>query len=501
MAYTDQMVLGGSHGLMVSNTPTNVPIPVISENWYSATQVNTTHEKFGFFGSDVAYNTFYPEVTPAQFNPSEDEFIEPLFRLLSACIVAKQYMPTDFSKPGVLKNSMNLLVGQTVYCDHDDAVGNSMGAVKEVTWQNEYKDPSGVTIPAGINGLLRIDAKANPRVARGILMDPPSVHSNSVTVQFEWEPSHKFKDLYEFFDKLGTFDDKGEMIRRIVTKIVAYKETSLVTHGADPFAQLIKDGKLNNPIYAGRVYNSFSEDMVKRYQLTNPEKYATIVDYKQMATMYNTSEPINIGQTDNTNNKNENNMNELEKFLEGLFGDGMLSLAEGSQASSELALTQIKELAKFYAENKDVAAKVANLETSLSEKTAEVTNLTTQVASLTEKANLGTSYLKELRDSVEASYKKLLPAEATADAHIIALIQAETTGAETLKSLGKTYESQLKEKFPVTCSKCGSHDVNRASSRNQGEVEEDHNASVAKLSADDIIMGISKDRRFGTETK
>lgn len=55
----------------------------------------------------------------------------------------------------------------------------------------------------------------------------------------------------EFYQKLGTYDSKGEMVRRIVTEVVRYLETSLVSHGADSFAQKIgSDGKIVNPTFA-----------------------------------------------------------------------------------------------------------------------------------------------------------------------------------------------------------------------------------------------------------
>jgi len=66
------------------------------------------------------------------------------------------------------------------------------------------------------------------------MMSPPSIHSNSVTVKFGWEPSHKFETDSEFFDKLGTYTKKGELIRIVVNLIKSYHETSLVSHGADP---------------------------------------------------------------------------------------------------------------------------------------------------------------------------------------------------------------------------------------------------------------------------
>ena len=91
----------------------------------------------------------------------------------------------------VLKKSMQMLIGQTINIDHEIAVGNAIGAVSEVFWQPAYKTKSGIEVPAGINAVLKIDGKSNPRIARGVMMDPPSIHSNSVTVRFKWEPSDR----------------------------------------------------------------------------------------------------------------------------------------------------------------------------------------------------------------------------------------------------------------------------------------------------------------------
>ena len=51
-----------------------------------------------------------------------------------------------------------------------------------------------------------------------------------------------------------------------------------------------------------------------------------------------------------------------------------------------------------------------------------------------------------------------------ADETIVTMLNAETTGMVTLISLTKDYQARLEEKFPMTCAKCGSHDVSRASS-------------------------------------
>jgi hypothetical protein len=113
-----------------------------------------------------------------------------------------------------------------------------MGAVKDVMWEESYKTPGGIVIPSGINARMKLDGKSHPRVARAIMMDPPSIHSTSVTVQFLWEMSHNLSQE-EFFKKLGTFDKDGKQINRVASLVKRYHELSLVGHGADPYAQKI----------------------------------------------------------------------------------------------------------------------------------------------------------------------------------------------------------------------------------------------------------------------
>lgn len=461
----DTMVLGSGHSMMVGNLTNKIALPSFSEKFYQASRVEVN--KFGLFGSNTDYNTYYPDVTPEDVKPKDSEFIEPVFRMLSNCIVAKNYMPTEFPKD-ILKASMGLLLGQTVNCDHETEIGNAIGSVKEVSWQNAYTDETmGIEIPAGINAVLKIDAKANPRIARGIMMDPPSIHSNSVTVQFEWKPSHSFEKEWEFYDKIGTIAEDGTMVRRIVTNIISYKETSLVSHGADPFAQIIKNGKINNPQYAGATYYSFS-DMPPMDEKTLRSKIAYL-DFKDIRSndiMYNTSKPNYEG---NQNPKIQNDMNELQKFLDQLFSDGVLSLAEGSTPSMEVALSQVKDL--VVAKN-SLTQEKAKADQKISELQGEVTSLKEQISANQAMVNIGTSHLSEVRSSAIASYKKLY-GDDKVDQNILALLEADSTNIETLLSLKATYDAQLDEKFPMRCAKCGSHDVSRASSSIQGNDPED----------------------------
>lgn len=485
--HVESMIIGSGHTIMAGFLPKGVEPQAFSENFYKWNHVSQESvEKLGLFGSDIDYNTYYPGLTKEDLTPNSDEFIEPVFRLLSSTIVSKNWNPTDFGQPGVLKASMKMLLGQTVNCDHSTDIGNAIGSVSQVMWQEAYKDGNFV-IPAGINGVLKIDGKANPRIARGILMDPPSIHSNSVTVQFKWDKSHPGMDDRDFWDKLGTYDEKGNMIRKVVTEVVRYLETSLVSHGADSFAQKIgEDGKIINPEFAKRTWTSFSEyqeQTKKAYYFTDFKD-----DFKSFQEHNDTPEN-NINHL-NTNTK-ENTMT-LAEFLESLYGDNMLSLAEGQEKTAEVALQMVKDLVQG---KNDLQTQVDNLTTEKNTLAEQVSNKDAEIANLTAMATVGKNHIASLRETVVANYKKLKGD--AADETIVTMLNAETTGLQTLISLNKDYQAQLEEKFPLTCSHCGSHDISRGSSVQEPEkdlVDTTKNSEVN--STEDILKGIYNNKMY-----
>lgn len=464
----DSMVIGQGHTIMAGYIPEAVGAKAFSENYYK--WKNPTPDsiaQFGFWGGDIDYNTYYPNLDKSELTPKDEEFIEPMFRLLSETIVSKNWNPTDFGQNGVLKASMKMLLGQTVNCDHETNIGNAIGAVSQVMWQEAYKDGS-FTIPGGINGILKIDGKANPRIARGILMEPPSIHSNSVTVQFKWDKSHPSMEESEFYQKLGTYDSKGEMVRRIVTEVVRYMETSLVSHGADSFAQKIgSDGKIINPTFAKRTWSSYEEyrdDKSKQYFFTDYKS-----DFSSFQEKDDTQGSFNDNQEGDEKSKtnNKENMNkELQEFLESLFGKDMLTLGEGQEMSQEAAVSLIQNLVSS---RNELQTSVDNLTTEKNSLTEQVTNLNAQVANLTEMATVGKNHIASLRENAVGTYKKLMGENA--DETIVTMLNAETTGITTLISLTKDYQARLEEKFPLTCAKCGSKDVNRASSVSEDDTQ------------------------------
>lgn len=452
----DFLTVGQGHTIMAGYVPSVIKPEEFSENFYKWSKISKESvEKLGFFGSDIDYNTYYPDLKAEDLKPKDDEFIEPMFRLLSATIVSKNYNPTDFSTPGVLRASMKMLLGQTVNCDHSTDIGNAIGSVSQVIWQEAYKEGN-FTIPAGINGVLKIDGKANPRIARGILMDPPSIHSNSVTVQFKWDKSHPELDDREFYEKLGTYDAKGNMVRRMVTEVVRYLETSLVSHGADTFAQKIgSDGKIINPDFAKRTWNSYSEYNEDR------SKNFYFFDYKSDINSYqenNDTTELNNINISQTNKLEDTDQMDLQEFLQTLVGAGLIQLEEGTELTADFIRESVRTLVSSQT---TLSEKVTNLETEKTTLSEQITNLNTQVANLQAMATVGTNYIAELREKVVGNYKKLNGD--SVDETIVNMIQADTTGLQTLISLNKDYEVRLEEKFPLTCKSCGSHDVNRSS--------------------------------------
>ena len=259
------------------------------------------------------------------------------------------------------------------------------------------------------------------------------------------------------------------MVRRIVTNVVRYLETSLVSHGADSYAQKIgPDGRIVNPGFANRTWNSYSEykeDANKIYYFQDLKELG-----KQDENLDDTLHLINK-DPENHEPKNNQKMNqELKEFLEKLFGENMLQLEEGKEVSTELALQLVK----------GCVSNVTSLQEQITTKDTEIANLKasiaskdTEIANLNELATVGKNHIANLRESTVTTYKKL--AGDQVDETIVTMINAETTGLQTLLSLKKDYEARLDEKFPLHCAKCGSHDINRASSAEESHDDTTNN--------------------------
>ncbi len=167
--------------------------------------------------------------------PKEEDYIRVRFRALSQAILPGHWI--DLTVPGVLEAGVEKLRNQTVYANHIfwDVEG-WLGSVSKAEWDEEGKASGGV---AGINAEYKIDALMNPRIARGLLMKPPAIHSTSLTFLFSFDFSHpRLVEEGKFWVNLGE-EIEGEIVRLIVTEIREIWEASLVFQGADRQAKQI----------------------------------------------------------------------------------------------------------------------------------------------------------------------------------------------------------------------------------------------------------------------
>ena len=166
----------GSVDLGLSGINTAIATPAVTHHNYEG--FDTRGFQFGNLWSSINDPKFYSDVTASDIVPKEEDFIEVTFRLISATTVgAGTWKATDFTNAKVLKASMDKLNGKPIYKDRETDLDNWVGVVKGTRWSAETTE-NGVKIPAGIDGLMLIDAKTNPKIARGLLLG--SIFSNSV---------------------------------------------------------------------------------------------------------------------------------------------------------------------------------------------------------------------------------------------------------------------------------------------------------------------------------
>lgn len=419
---------------------------------------------FGLFDrSSPNYTTYYPEVTQEDFTPKDSDFIEPVYRLLSNTVVQQTYNPIEFPED-VLKSSMSKLIGLTVNVDHETALGNGIGVIKSVEWQPSYKIGS-FEVPGGINGRLRIDGKSNPRLARGIMMEPPMVHSNSVTVAFQWRPSHNIGEQ-EFYDKLGTYDKEGKLIRKVATVIKFYLETSLVGLGADPFAQKVN----NNGIIVNPTLSKSREPVTKKSLMdntTNKVSTVYVMDWKENGKIIDV---VSNGLEKFSKNNDNNNKNmELLRFLETTFGLEQNSLTEENYTEKLSAIgIKLSELTNEVNGLKNPTEEslknypVQVIANSISELNSLKALIPTGMSmeTLVNMSSIGKDSIDSLRNDTLRLYRLSLGSNKE-DEVLINLIN--TTDYNNLKALNTQYDSLTDKSLEFVCNDCNSHNVTRAS--------------------------------------
>lgn len=468
----DIICLASGHSMIMGNMPKSLNLKMVNaKTSFEASQGKIDTQEFGLFDSSQPnYTTYYPDVTVEDLNPSDDEFVYPVFRMLSETTVHKHVNPISFAKPGVLRAAKDMLTGQTVNVDHETAVGNAIGVIQSVEWQESYVDKSGVIIPAGINAVLKIDAKSNPRLARGVMMSPPSIHSNSVTIQFKWEQSHPDMESEEFWAKLGETDDDGTLIQRVANEIVSFSETSLVSHGADPYAKKVENGAI---VLGKHAHDRASLSELSKEQIQS-NRYGEM-SYQNIAEIDSVSNSTEITipkHEDNTNNKNQNNsMKDLEKLAKAIGFEFEGELNEETFSAHVTSLSsQVTELS---ATNENLSSQLDEVKGNLETLKEESIGLKNEIEKLSPKAELGESHLANVKSEAVRLYNVVKGDEA--DDVIIDLIK--NSDIKPAQAFLKQYTSEVEKYHEASCSDCGSSNITRASRQmgNTPNVEEESN--------------------------
>jgi len=444
------LTLIGSHSLILGSIPDKINLKMVNDK--NAKDIKCPDGKcsvegFGLFDTSTPnYATYYPDVTAEDLKPKDEEFIYPVFRLLSSVTVNKNsYSPTFFPTK-VLKASMSKLIGQTVFIDHEMTTGNALGTVMEVEWQEEYTTDDGTVVPAGINGKMKLDGKTHPGIARAIMMDPPAIHSNSVTIRFAWEQSHKTMPADEFYNKLGSTDKDGKLIQKVATLIDSYWETSLVPHGADPFAKKIgEDGKIVSPHFAGHRDEQFSLNLFS---------YKTQEDTTILSS-FKTKEEVNF--------KNNIMNDKLKMALIAVLGLTETTLKD-ENFDFEAKFKSIKEASDKYNSLDDSLKNLKLVDGKLSDE--DVTKLSNiNVLELKANAKIGTDHL-EARQAEAVRLYTVLKGDKVEEAMTSTLKSATPEAVEVFIA---DFNTQVEKLFPLQCNDCNSQNVARLTSEQEGE--------------------------------
>lgn len=474
------------------------------------------------------YGKYDPTIVPEALQPKPEDFIPFPFRLITATIIAgNTWRATEFP-PAILKASVSKLADKPVFEQHWTSTQNLSGLVKNPVWSPQRKE-GGVVIPGGIDGVLAIDSKLAPKLARSMLMG--GIYSNSVTVIFDWKMSHDFSDIYEFRNKVGEMHEDKTMIRRVATKIHEYQESSVVFMGADPFAKLRgDDGKLVHVDQVNNYHDSFSleDDKVKNKYEKGKSYFVSCgfdKDILHLSKIKYSDNPTTVKPIPENNKKNMNpeifklilmalglpesttqeqfTADQAKKLV--VLGDGQaivnlsnatgatVFLRDGDKFEGVAVSALTAENVKAFDNTFVAKALLTETQGKVTTLTVEKSNLQKQVTEKEELAKIGESFMSSKRAEVIRLYKA---GTESPDETIIGLF--EKANAKELESLLKQHVKNVAElTFKGKCQDCGSSEFTFQSSLTEKGGEGVNNGEGEAV----VAFGIEafrKDRNSGS---
>lgn len=359
----------------------------------------------------------------------DSESLVRTYRSLSVGVIPGNFI--DFTGP-VLKKGLSLFKAKNnghtigVFKDHRRSVDAWIGTVMD-----SFFDKGNADIPMGINSVVSYDKQAiGPVIERGI--KTRGLNSVSVTVDFEWTPSHPNMEKWDFFNKLGEEVD-GEVVRVVATKIMGIYEISLVWEGADPFAKEVaasadspdfskeENNKLPLAACKGECSDSIgNQHPAKEDQM---EKILLVLLDKLGLTLNEQAEPENI-------------QNDLCKAVDEVVSAKVAALEH----------------------NAAITEKNSTLEAQIVDKDAQIVTLTNDLATSQKLVEANKTHLL---DKLALNAKLTMGSE-DASAPILKLAAKSTM--EELAALNDEYEKRAEQLNPLRCQNCQSTQVSRQSS-------------------------------------
>jgi len=383
----------------------------------------------------------------------EDFYLFP-FRLISATTVgAGSWKATDFSDENVLKKAVSLMSGKPAYKNHDLRIGSDIGTIGQCQFVPKKGD-----IPAGIDGPYVIDSVINPDLCRKMLSPVSPIQSSSVTVIFDWEASHEFENENDFYWHLGEMID-GTMVRRIVTQIHDFVESSLVYLGADPYAKMKdKNGNYINIDRSSILSNSKFDDDKTKDIYSEEKKYFVINSFVKENLLDLRKEFMG-----KENFPNENNPQKIDDMLKKELAQFLGCTEE------EVTLDKLKtlsflpatELETIKKKAGDLEAVVVEKETDIQTLNQELTSVKTERESLKAIGEVGTTYISKLREEAKSSYSKTVMGKVD---EVIILEIEKSSDVASLEAKIKLFNGKLIQDFACSCDSCGSNKISFRSS-------------------------------------
>lgn len=468
----------------------------------------------GIFGDAHDANKYYESITAQNIVPKPEDFLSVPFRLISATVVGgHSWKATDFSNVGALRASVPKLDRKPIYPNHTPDLYNSLGIITDPYWDDGGMQ-DGLMIPPGINGMMNLDAKTNPNLVRKVLMG--AVFSNSVTVSFNWEPSHSFDNLAEFENSIGTIHKDGRMVTRKVTEVLDYYETSLVWLGADPFAKLLSpDGKLIHVDESAISFSKAPEEDKKKY--TNEKIFFLDSAIDKNIISLSKEKFKAIPQLPKQNNNRKNMKRFLLAFIT-TFGDALnLKLSEDTEdLTPEQEQAFVSALAKLSMKDESATANAERLKLleafAKGVQSFDLENSTTAHFDVTKGADglvlvnksklesnltfaaAGKAQLDDKRKECVRLYS--LAVGGKTEEATLELINSST--GKALDGLLTSYGGKVTEEFSATCTKCNSSThIEMRSSRAEGSENKPEGGNTTEvLSSEDMYRRMSRPGAF-----